>query len=135
VAFGTPSTVSFDFCSGTTNRSYARKQEEFAADFILVTRRSLSESDYRIFRFYFLLGADWKLCCKRLKMDRGNFFHALYRIEERLGCIFAELEPYALYPTEDYFHGRRYSDPVRPSIPTPEVFEPQLLIQWRKLVA
>ncbi len=38
-------------------------------------------------------------------MDRGNFFHAVYRIEQKLGRVFRELEPYSLFPVDDYFHG------------------------------
>jgi hypothetical protein len=70
-----------------------------------VSKRTLSELEYRIFKFHFLLGADWKLCCRRLRMDRGNFFHAVYRIEQKLGRVFRELEPYSLFPVDDYFHG------------------------------
>jgi hypothetical protein len=33
----------------------------------------------------------WKLCCRQLGTDRGNFFHAVYRIEQKLGRVFAEL--------------------------------------------
>ena len=58
-----------------------------------------------MFRFHFLLGADWRLCCRQLKIDRGNFFHTIYRIEQKLGHIFAELEPYPLYPLNEYFAG------------------------------
>src|ERR1035437_5763997 len=55
-AFGT---VSWEFCSGPGGRRvYSRKQEEFMADFCLVSRRVLDEEDHRLFRFYFLLGAD-----------------------------------------------------------------------------
>lgn len=86
-------------------RSYSRKREEFIADFSLVSRRVLDDADYRIFRYFFLLGADWKLCCRQMKMDRGNFFHMVYRIEQILGREFANLEPYALYPLSDYFEG------------------------------
>jgi len=75
------------------------------ADFCLVSRRVLSEEEYRVFRYHFLLGADWKLCCRQLKMDRGNFFHAIYRIEQKLGRTFAELEPYPLFPIRSYFSG------------------------------
>lgn len=73
------------------------------ADFVLVSRRTLDERHHKIFQYHFLLGADWKLCCRRLGMSRGNFFHAVYRIEQRLGKAFYELEPYALYPPRDYF--------------------------------
>ena len=66
-----------------------------------------TRSTTRSFGIYFLLGADWQLCCKRLGIDRGIFFHAVYRIEERLGKAFYETEPYALYPPNDYFVARR----------------------------
>jgi hypothetical protein len=38
-------------------------------------------------------------------MDRGNFFHSVYRIQQKLGRVFRELEPYGLFPVDDYFHG------------------------------
>jgi hypothetical protein len=98
--------VSLEFCrSSEGRRSYSRKQEEFVADFCLVSRRSLEDDEYTIFKYHFLLGADWKLCCRRLKIDRGIFFHMVYRIEQRLGRVFCELEPYALYPLNEYFGG------------------------------
>jgi hypothetical protein len=61
--------------------------------------------EYRLFRFHFLLGADWKLCARRLGVDRGNFYHAVYRIEQKLGRTFRELQPYPLFPLDEYFHG------------------------------
>jgi len=85
--------------------TWGRKDEEFIADFDLVSRRALSESEYRLFRFHFVLGADWKLCTRKLGMDRGKFFHSVYRIEQKLGRMFRELEPYPLFPLDDYFHG------------------------------
>jgi len=103
-AFGT---VSWEFCSGPGGRRvYSRKQEEYMADFCLVSRRALDDEDHRLFRYYFLLGADWQLCARQLKMDRGNLFHAIYRIERTLGRAFAELRPYALYPLDEYFGGK-----------------------------
>lgn len=36
-------------------------------------------------------------------MDRGLFFHSIYRIQQKLGKVFRELEPYALYPLDEYF--------------------------------
>jgi hypothetical protein len=85
--------------------SWGLKDEEFIADFTLVARRNLTEEEHRLFRFHFLLGADWKLCSRKLGMDRGNFFHAVYRIEQKLGRVFRELQPYPLFPLDDYFHG------------------------------
>jgi hypothetical protein len=45
------------------------------------------------------------MCCRRLGMEKGHFFHSLYRIEAKLGRYYRELEPYPLFPLEDYFHG------------------------------
>ena len=85
--------------------TWGRKDEEYVADFMLIARRTLSESDYKILRFHYVLGADWKICCAKLKMDRGNFFHAVYRIQRQLGRAFRETEPYGLFPLDDYFNG------------------------------
>jgi hypothetical protein len=30
----------------------------------------------------------------------------VYRIEAKLGKVFRELQPYSLYPIDEYFHGR-----------------------------
>lgn len=75
------------------------------ADFCLVSRRALSEFEHKLFRFHFLLGADWKLCARRLGVDRGNFFHGVYRIQAKLGRAYRDTEPYALFPVDEYFHG------------------------------
>lgn len=100
------SRVTLDFMPGKDRRgAWGRKDEEFTADFCLVSKRTLGELEHRIFRYHFLLGADWKVCCRKLRMDRGNFFHAVYRIEQKLGRVFRELEPYSLFPVDDYFHG------------------------------
>jgi len=85
---------------------YSRKTEDYMADFTLISRRTLEDEDYKLFRYHFLLGADWRLCCRFLKMDRGNFFHTVYRIEQKLGRAFREVEPYGLYPLDEYFGGR-----------------------------
>lgn len=84
---------------------WGRKDEEFVADFCLVSRRALDDEEYRLFKYHFLLGADWRLCCRKLKIDRGNFFHAVYRVEQKLGKVYRELEPYGLYPLDEYFFG------------------------------
>jgi hypothetical protein len=101
------SRVSFEHFGGRERKMmWGRKDEEYAADFHLVSRRALDLFHYKIFTYHFLLGADWKLCCGRLNIDRGEFFHAVYRVQERLGRVFFELEPYGLYPTRDYFAPR-----------------------------
>ena len=110
------SRVSLEFCRGKDRRRiYGRKTEEYMADFCLVSKRNLDDLEYRIFRFHFLLGADWKLCCRQLGMDRGTFFHVVYRIEQRLGRVFRELEPYSLFPLDEYFGGAIRRAPVSAS--------------------
>ena len=83
--------------------SWSRKNEEYVADFMLVVKRVLTESEQYLFRLHFILGADWRLCVRKLGMDKGNFFHAVYRIQQRVGRELAEMLPYPLYPVRDYF--------------------------------
>jgi len=85
--------------------TWGRKDEEYIADFYLVSKRALTEEEFRVFNYHFLLGADWRLCCRKLKIDRGTFFHAVYRVEQKLGQTYRELEPYPLFPLDEYFHG------------------------------
>jgi hypothetical protein len=86
-------------------RSWVRKHEDYIADFCLVSLRALTEPESKVFRYHFLLGADWKLCCRYLNLDRGLFFHSLYRLEEKLGRVYRELRPFSLYPLDEYFGG------------------------------
>jgi hypothetical protein len=98
--------VRLEYVGGKDRRQiWGMKDEEYAADFILTARRSLGEEEFSLFRFHFLLGADWKLCCRRMSLDRGEFFHQIYRIQQRLGRMFHDLKPYPLYPLDDYFAG------------------------------
>ncbi len=101
------------------------------ADFCLVSRRTLDDFEYKVFRFHFLLGADWRLCCRQMKIDRGTFFHAVYRIQQKLGRVFRDLKPYSLYPLDEYFGGtvRKGPSPQGPGViemPKPPVSPPLL---------
>jgi hypothetical protein len=105
------SRVSLEANSGTQRKAvWGLKNEEFIADFCLVSRRTLNEAEYRVFKYHFLLGADWKLCCRKLNIDRGTFFHEVYRIQQKLGRVFRELKPYALYPLDEYFNSTQRSN-------------------------
>jgi hypothetical protein len=95
--------------------TWGRKDEGYLADSCLVARRNLSDFEHRLFRYYFILGADWRLCSRKLGIDRGSFFHAIYRIEQKLGRIFRESEPYPLFPLDDYFHGASRWDTALPT--------------------
>ncbi len=111
------SRVSLEANPGRQRKSvWGLKNEEFIADFCLVSRRTLSEREHKLFTYHFLLGADWKLCCRKLKIDRGTFFHEVYRIQEKLGKTFRELEPHALFPVDEYFSstGRNKVVPITP---------------------
>lgn len=101
--------ASYDRTHGGRNNCgmWSRKEEEYMADFDLVARRHLDGVHYKVFRYYFLLGGDWKLCARKLGIDRGRLYHAVYRVEEKLGKAFAELQPYPLYPPREYFAVRR----------------------------
>jgi hypothetical protein len=96
-----------------------RKREEFCADVFLVAKRNLDATEWAVFRFHHMLGAEWTLCARKLGMDKGAFFNAVYRIERKLGRVFVELKPFALFPTDEYFHVVARSVDVRP-FPVPE---------------
>jgi hypothetical protein len=99
------SRVSLEANPGRQRRSvWGLKDEEYIADFCLVSRRTLNEREHRIFKYHYLLGADWKLCCRKMHIDRGSFFHDVYRIEQKLGRTFRELQPHALFPVDEYFN-------------------------------
>jgi hypothetical protein len=114
------SRVSLEPHAGRSRPStWGRKDEEYIADFTLISRRVLDDFEQKLFRYHFLLGADWKLCSRQLHIDRGNFFHSVYRIEQKLGRTFRELEPYPLYPLDEYFNGPSRITPMRTLIGLP----------------
>lgn len=131
------SQASLERIGGKENRlCWGRKDEEYIADFCLVSRRILNEMEHKVFKYHFLLGADWRLCTRKLGMDRGNFFHMVYRIEQKLGKAFRELEPYALYPLDEYFHGpRRPAEEIRAvkAAPAPQRVGSQLRPPLRRI--
>jgi hypothetical protein len=109
------SRVTLEIHSGPNRRgTWGRKQEEYIGDFLNVVNRTLNEEEYQVFKYRFLLGADWKLCCRKLNIERGPFHHTIYRIQTKLGQVFAELEPYALYPLNEYFGPPHRIEPVKP---------------------
>ena len=41
-------------------------------------------------------------------MERGNFFHSVYRIQQQLGLAFLTTKPYAIWPVAEYFSGLQH---------------------------
>lgn len=80
---------------------------EYVVDFENVGRRALAEHpvDLGVFNLHFVEGWDWRACSGKLGIKRSDFFHVVYRVEERLGRAYSTLQPYALWPTRDYFNG------------------------------
>lgn len=100
--------TTFDFTPGATGKfSWSRKEEEYVADFYLVAKRTLTPSDFSLFKYHFLYGADWRLCSRKLGIEKSPFFQRVYLIQERLGRVFRELRPYPLFPLDEYFNGTR----------------------------
>jgi len=98
---------------GTHRGNWGRKDEEYCADFILVARRVLNDEEYQVFKWHFLLGADWRLVERKTGISRSHFFHHVYRLEQKLGLTFHELRPYPLHPLEDYFFNNKpHEDPL-----------------------
>jgi len=107
---GTSSCLTYDKSEGPTgHRFYGRRNEEYIADFELVCRRSLSQEEYDVFNWHFIQGADWKYCIEKVGIDKGMFFHRVYVLQEKLGRVFRELRPYAMFPLDEYFSGVRLS--------------------------
>ncbi len=121
-------------CGPARPNRWGHPKSEYVADFCNVAKRELGEDTlrYKIFKFHFLLGADWKACSRKLGLDRGSFFHEVYRLEQQLGRAFRELQPYALYPLDEYFGGTvrpkfvttavvsRFFDPILGQVPSPQ---------------
>jgi hypothetical protein len=97
------STTSFRSTGRSLN--YGFPKQEFCADFYLITKRSLTREEFLVFDWHYLHGHDWKLCTEKIGIEKGSFFHLVYVLQEKLGRIYAELRPFALYPIDEYFQG------------------------------
>jgi hypothetical protein len=85
------------------NIGWARNKEEFIADFWITTKRSLSEFEFHLFYHHFILEEDYNKCCLLFDINKGKFFNTIYSMEQKLGRIYKELRPYALYPIYEYY--------------------------------
>jgi hypothetical protein len=132
------SRVTMELHSGPNRRgTWGRKDEEYIVDFLKMAERTLTREEHKIFRYRYLLGADWQLCIRKMEMDRGTFFYMMYRVQVRLGQAFAETEPYGLFPLNEYFGSAPLKFvakalpgieekvvPIRPPVAVREVVDP-----------
>jgi hypothetical protein len=111
---------SIEAISGPRGKAgYSSRPAEFRADFELIAKRTLSTDDWAVFSAHHLMGNEWRVCCQRLGMSRGNYFHAVYKLENELGRVFRELKPYPLYPLDEYFQPVTRTVDARP-FPVPQ---------------
>jgi hypothetical protein len=80
---------------------------EYRADFELLAWRTLDPWHQELFVRHFLQGQEWTRCIGPLRTDRGQFWHAVFRVERLMGRAAVEMEPYPLYPFGAYFGGRQ----------------------------
>jgi hypothetical protein len=83
--------------------AYARPHEDFAADFSIIARRTLLPVEWNILNLHLIGGRQWREVAPMVGLDRGQFFHAVYRVQHKLGKAFRETRPYGLWPLSDYF--------------------------------
>jgi hypothetical protein len=84
----------------------------------LCAKRNLTPRQWQIFRRHHIGGEQWN----QFGIEWGAFWHDKYRLEQILGRVFRELEPYALFPTDEYFQesSLSLSADVRPcAVPAP----------------
>jgi hypothetical protein len=98
-------------------RADGRRVEEWCADVWLTSKRNLTPHQWQILRRHHIRGEDWT----RFGISKGQLFHEKYCLEQKLGRVFRELQPFALYPIQEYFSDstRSLGADVRPFIPAP----------------
>jgi hypothetical protein len=84
---------------------YERKIEDFLADFVIIARRHLPRLQFQLFCFFFIEGHSMVWCARRLRTQPANLYYRVRLVEQRLGRVFRNLRPYALYPPRAYFSG------------------------------
>jgi hypothetical protein len=75
---------------------------EYRVDVDLTARRILDDGHFDVFRLHERDGLDWQPVCAKLRIDRGEMFHRVYRLRAALGREMARRE-ICLFPIGDYF--------------------------------
>lgn len=88
--------------------AYSFPTVEFIADFERVANATLHGLEAFVMRYHFYRGFQWRECISifthrhHVKVDRGLFFHAIYRVEQKLGRRFLLSPGAELYPVGKY---------------------------------
>ncbi len=105
-------------CQGLSTEPRAYREAAYTADIELTAKRALTGRTMAraIWWYHFMHGCDWQNCIRLIRyqvglpLDRGNYFHEVYRTEVMLGRVFLEMRPYSLCPQEYFGFYRRTSD-------------------------
>lgn len=89
----------------SSSMSFGRPREEYVADFEALAKRTLDARGMFILRCHLLYGAPWFEVAPKLGLNKGNFYHEVYRVRAKLGRVFRDVRPYPLYPLDEYFGG------------------------------
>ena len=98
--------VTFERTRNAVDRrlTWARRNEDFCADFQAAGDRALPDRLLPVFRFHHLHGASISLLARRLGTQESNLKHMIYEVEVFVGREIAHGKPYSLYPPYDYMH-------------------------------
>ena len=105
------------------------KRAEYAADFILLARRVLAHRpvELAVFEAYHVDGLEWRVAVPRVNrilhpprpLNRGSFFHAVYRAESLIAAAIVASQPYSLFPPRLYPLRNHPQRIARPTAITP----------------
>jgi hypothetical protein len=107
--------ISYERTPRAVDRSlvWARRNEDFRADFHASGLRVLPKHLYQLFSFYYLHGAKMAMVCRRLGISDRRAYDWMAEIETIVGREIAHLQPYSLFPPQGYMiptsRGRRSS--------------------------
>jgi hypothetical protein len=79
------------------------KRAEYVADWERIAATSLARGQQKLLRLHFIEERRWQDCLVPLDLDKGEFWHEAYRVQERMGKALAEA---GLWPVGSYFGGR-----------------------------
>jgi hypothetical protein len=84
------------------------RDAEYRADFCLIAKRVLVPRDLKILVEHLLGDNPYRPVAAAVSLDKGNFFHRVYAIEERVGRAFLDAAPHSVWPVAAYFKGEAF---------------------------